>query len=953
MLFNKLFFLLLFCFTCITLDAQEFSYTNYTIEDGLPSNEVYSLLEDSKGYIWIGTDRGVCRFNGYEFENFTTYDGLPDNTIFNFYEDYKGRIWFYTFNGEIGFFFEEKFYNISLLEESKFLIDGIFVSENDEVSIAFEGMNIVEFSLSNNQLKANSINIKGSVRRYKKRDLDGSLEQFEKNTKETIERIKNDLSFYKNTKSYSLKIAPNTFCELTKEFNYCLVMDSLKNIVYSIKLDEDIERFTGIGRVEEYWYLTTTGNKILKFQYGLFNEPFETIDLGSYIPSKVLVDDFGGMWVSTLNRGVIYAPNTEVKMHRVKPSIVGDGLVQFKKNESIELFLNKNHELHRSSLRDKSNFPTISYDLRREGIHMFNSDFIVFGRDQGDLFNRFGNRIDQLANDSILTLFYQGMTTLSVTKNGDVVAGRLRSIIVNNEEIQCEQLRRPVAIEIEGDTIWVGDFNGLFAFSLSRKKIIQFKKPRLLENRVSKLGMLKNILIIGTRGEGLLLKTNNELIQLTKADGISDNSITSIETNGENTIWIAGNNGVTKITITATDPLKYSILNIGKEDGILSREIRGLQLFKDSLYILTEFSIYQLHEDYKVNKVQPKFYIKSLFVNNQEHDFSKKIELNYTQNNIEFKFEGLYFKNNSDLVYEYSLDNGSTWTATQNRFVIFKDLPPGNYSFRIRTVTSKGEKSNERNIKFIISPPFWRTWLFYLLIALLAGLILLVSAKIYVRQVKLKSTILESELKALRSMMNPHFTFNSINSIQHFIVQKDTKGALDFTSKFAGLIRMILSNSANEFITVQKELDALRLYMEIEQTRLDAKFTFQIIVAKSIDPDFEKIPSMILQPYVENALWHGIMNKEGEGRIEIGIEANKKGVFCYVEDDGVGRKRANEFKGKLKADRKSLGMSLTKERLELLRKSSGRNMDVTVVDLYDANNLGIGTRVEINIENFK
>jgi len=197
--------------------------------------------------------------------------------------------------------------------------------------------------------------------------------------------------------------------------------------------------------------------------------------------------------------------------------------------------------------------------------------------------------------------------------------------------------------------------------------------------------------------------------------------------------------------------------------------------------------------------------------------------------------------------------------------------------------------------------------------------------------------------------MNPHFSFNTMNSIQYFILENKPDEALDFISRYSKLVRMILYNSSEEKISVQQELEALKLYLEIEQMRLDNKFSYEIIVSDDINPNYQRMPSMILQPYVENAIWHGISNKKNNGKIIVGIKLSKRGLICYVEDDGIGRAKAEEIKSNYKTKHKSFGMDITKERLRLMNNTFNENMGVTIIDLKDEDNRAIGTRIEIKI----
>jgi len=207
----------------------------------------------------------------------------------------------------------------------------------------------------------------------------------------------------------------------------------------------------------------------------------------------------------------------------------------------------------------------------------------------------------------------------------------------------------------------------------------------------------------------------------------------------------------------------------------------------------------------------------------------------------------------------------------------------------------------------------------------------------------------EIEKKLLRSQMNPHFIFNSLNSINSFITGKDTYTAQSYLSMFAELMRYILENTRKSFIPLEDEIKTLRLNMELERLRFNNKFDFKINVLPDIDTENTYIPPMLIQPFVENAIIHGIMNKSGNGNIIIDFKKDHDLIFCIVKDDGVGRKKAKEIMNQSKQKHKSIGLQLTNERLSLLSKQKKSQFEVKITDLKDENGIATGTRVDLSI----
>jgi LytS/YehU family sensor histidine kinase len=201
----------------------------------------------------------------------------------------------------------------------------------------------------------------------------------------------------------------------------------------------------------------------------------------------------------------------------------------------------------------------------------------------------------------------------------------------------------------------------------------------------------------------------------------------------------------------------------------------------------------------------------------------------------------------------------------------------------------------------------------------------------------------------LRQQMNPHFIFNTLNSIQYYMYQHDKIATNNYLTKFSSLMRKILENSQHTFIPIRDELDALKLYLELETLRFKDKFRYHITVDEDVDTFLYKIPTMLLQPYVENSIVHGLVNKEGNGNLNIGIHYHGDFLVCVVEDDGIGREAAQDLKRARAANHNSLGLKITESRVDLTNALYGTQMKITCTDLKNDGGEACGTRVEIQI----
>lgn len=253
-------------------------------------------------------------------------------------------------------------------------------------------------------------------------------------------------------------------------------------------------------------------------------------------------------------------------------------------------------------------------------------------------------------------------------------------------------------------------------------------------------------------------------------------------------------------------------------------------------------------------------------------------------------------------------------------------------------------------LDLLIQLPFWDSWIFKAIVGLVLLLLAAALVGFYANHLKAKQRVLNQikdlELRALKSQMNPHFIFNAMNSIQALIASENPTEALRYTSKFSKLMRIVLEDSEKSVISLDKEISALELYIQIETLRLNFNLEYKIEVHRSIAPEIDVIPPMIIQPYVENALWHGLSNKDGLRKLSVWFFADDKYLFCEVTDNGIGRKKSAELKNK--AANPSKDHSLTEKRLRLINHLDNVSAIVTT-DLFDEDGYAAGTKVLLKI----
>lgn len=447
---------------------------------------------------------------------------------------------------------------------------------------------------------------------------------------------------------------------------------------------------------------------------------------------------------------------------------------------------------------------------------------------------------------------------------------------------------------------------------------------------------------------------------------LGNQTVISVAEDAKGNLWFGtSGNGVFKLenefehidansTITYSSPAIFSSTEIENEKVQSKFILKNLPVDQQTEKPINSKTIRT--DRVRQDSLPPSVFINSVKINGKDTTTLSHYELSHENNAIEFNISGIS-NSPSGIQYKYMLEGfDKEWIYTVNTSIYYTSLAPGSYTFKVFAMNDSGIWSTVPSvISFTIQPPFYMSAWF--LLTLVFGVII-IGFLIYFliqKQNQLKNKQIEeqkqralaSELQALRSQMNPHFIFNTLNSIQNFISKNESKDASIYLSKFAKLMRATLANTKRQRISLKDEIETLTLYLELEQLRLNNKFSYEILVDETIDTQYEQVPSMLIQPYVENAIWHGISHKEGNGIIRIQfLPENEHLLKCVVEDNGIGRE--NAIKLKQNTTSPSFGMNITKERVELLNSLNGNQLSVKINDLK-INNQPAGTRVELYV----
>lgn len=536
------------------------------------------------------------------------------------------------------------------------------------------------------------------------------------------------------------------------------------------------------------------------------------------------------------------------------------------------------------------------------------------------------------------------------------------------------------------------DNKGRVYFCKNAKNIYVFRQEKgiLSLDTTLVLTPMVNALVEDNNGQRIWIATTQGLFQLEVSDSAYQlqqdtvftvpSALNGLLQDNEGRLWIStNNNGIIRYT-----PGKKSWRVYKQAEGLQSSEFNFWSFVKTRKRLFGFGGVNGVNffypSDIEDLQIKARPAITDILINDvlatdlicaetQVRNISliKKLVRPYSQNTLSFRFAALEYSDPSANQFSYQLKNVDDTLVnigTEN-FARYANLSPGNYTFEVHATNSDGVWSDQvARLKITIRPPWWQTWwartLFGLIIVgIIYGIYRDQIARIKRREAfrrkeaeyKQKEAennqlIAETETAVLRLQMNPHFIFNSMNSISSYILQKDIDTANDYLSRFAKLMRMILKFAEKPFITVGEEIDLLEQYLQTEAMRLEKKFTYHFEVAPDLDPDEVILPTMILQPFVENAIWHGLSPKEGEGRIDIRFWLEINHLYCSIEDNGIGRVAAAKKSPKA---HDSKALSLTERRLKLLENANGSAGSFEIIDLYDAEAAAMGTRVLLRL----
>lgn len=695
--------------------------------------------------------------------------------------------------------------------------------------------------------------------------------------------------------------------------------------------------------------------------------------LEGYSVTSVCEDHEGGFWFTTYEEGIFYLPNPHVKSYRTdqsgysKISGTSEMVILYEASQQFPpIYLGPGQE------SDFKKFPGPLFHYRSYGwLQQVGQNGLVV----------LSNRIDYKPSLSEPVYTLSEVTSVrgcqfAITVGDSLLIGQTNHAMEiysmkSKKLIQTvPYLNNPMFHQFNftghhgtkmGDTIWLATSYGIYRFNVRSGRFydLDVDHPALKKSIDQVFATSGKLIFRNTSGEVWIKQGKNlELLQQQSfLKAISFNHL-FLQPNG--TLWAATNRGLFQFKDLSKPTRDWTKRKFDASHGLLSQDVLQVFAHENTAWALSLIGVTALDLNLlKLNEAPPQIELRHALINDSDTLKGSDVELPSDQNNLVFSFLGLAYKNRGKVHYRYKLEGlQDQWQHDDSRSVRYSYLPAGTYRFVVQASNNDGVWSTTAaSIRFSINPPLWMSWWFYASMAILIGGVVYLMVRIRIdriqRETELRQVALEAKQGALRAQMTPHFIFNSLNSIQQLVTRNERLPAMKSMTRFAKLMRRILNNSRESHISLENEIETLTLYLELEQLRFRNKFEFEIMEIGNIDSSFIQIPPMLIQPYIENAIWHGIMNKPDQsGKVTISIEEQGDYLICNVEDDGIGRVAARERQSQFGDKHQSFGRTITEERLKILSQSPGSENHTTVktTDLYDEDGHALGTRVTLNIQ---
>lgn len=932
--------------------------------EGLNLPSVYDLFINKQGLLYLGTERGLASYNGvilkkYKFENNL---GWSLNRI---QQDSKGTIWCKNFSNQV-FYLEndtlkpdyrvEKYLN----DSHENLVD--FVIINEQFYFLTE-QNLYVASIKGDlkplfNAKEHDVNVFYTLHHSDTQlFLSGDSKILEIQDQEILrsyaaKRGQKELIVTQNELLYVLKGQDNQLISITNDRTF------QKNLISSNTYYNSISSTS-----KALWLNTSKGLYKVDAAYGKIAEQL----IPEQRVTDVVEDREGGIWISTLDDGIYYIPSPSMyKLISKSAENHADNYTSIELSKEGHLFAGTSSGSiieYNTDMVDVFHYSGSS-SLEIEYIYLHKDKILssvgVFNKRQQapliDVYFGEGVAIDDFGNFVFNSYNLAGLISQSLVGPPEVAIADTSTIYLSDylDDLQLYSFRnkrsRAAIYSSVYRSYYIGFSDGLIKIDVdgSRKEIRSKDQQPLIVLDI--IEGKNGELWIATEKHGVI-KIENERItyQISEEDGLASNSIKKLKIDQKG-IWILNQGGFDFFNLITKE-----LVNHSNRLGLTDVSINDFTTNTAYVWFATNEGLIFFDKTILDKKIEPVFTVTA--TNSDLLPINKDTTLSYLNNHIQFQFNTIYYRGSSNYEYQFKLspvqDQWQSQNASQTR-LNFLSLEPNQYKLFTRIKTGP-TFTDVNTFEFNINKPFWSTAWFKLVLVILLMLLLYVVYHWAVIKTKKKQHVSEmlaiSQLTALRAQMNPHFIFNVLNAVQGLIYSNQKRKANEYLATFSTLMRKTLDISDKHNITIAQEVDTIEIYLSLEQGRFEEnEFKYDIILPEE-DLDMYTIPSLIIQPFVENAIKHGLMHKTGNKYLIIEVVRKNKNYWKFtIEDNGIGRKASELINFRVKNKPESFASDAINNRIKLMNKLSDFPIIISIEDLINPiNKQSAGTRVNIDV----
>ena len=951
---RSLYFILFLLHICLLGIAQE-PYTVRIKSEQLEAQSIYSIAQDKEGRIWA-TSRGyVAMYDGFQVKKIVDPDYLRQS-YFVATTSPKGEVYCSTLSGKIYQCTPDSLLLYYSLPDSLATnrINLKFTKDNNLI-IAANGIHLLS---KDKQLTAISGDLPSQ---YEYFDFDGNVKYF--NTTNRIDGQQNLITKATDGDLISKMKMPDSLSGIGGNTKYLRNGFTFHNTAYFYYL-KDQDHLTTLyhlidgkiepielpldkqwGKIRPRFYTTENFlivadpyvgawvyDKNLELAFGDY-QIFKTLNISSAIE-----DQQGNLWLGTIGNGLHLINDFNTFHYKYHPKLGKETAVSLAAN-----FREKTLHLGCASgkIYDlKRTYGPPVYENNRAVMQIFyfkeHSFFIL----NNSLVLENGTKLPLTTTPSALvydltmyddtTVLYGhfgGINSFRISPSGEVSTdiGNLQ----NTRFLDISSSTGSIDFDRKNNVLWTTNSKGTFCINTETGKFNSCDdtlgiKPilkgiadasRKLYTDGNRVYLIKNMAVVDTVAQkGQILASHQRLFH-----GVSKNDLYVFrppvmqyyDYTKDSSAYYLGLSSVKRITSSLNMQEKTMVI----DNRRLLVSFQPNRVYTGSKTTISFSNITYLGEDY-TTVIDP--------------------ELDHEQNSLKFNFFSNAYLPKNALKYFYKvdgLDNDWIQVPEGRNFVEFPHLPPGDFEFQLKALCPDGTETKIERYSFSVKTPWFKSWWFFVLLGLIISSIVYYRFKLIKDKNKIEHSKRLAEIRAIKAQMNPHFMYNALNSVQDLILQKDIPNSINYLGKFSNLMRRTLDYSARDEVSVEKEIELLTLYLDLEKLRFGDEFTYHITTNFEDRTDEYRVPAMLLQPYTENALKHGLLHRDGDKILNIDFNALREKLIITIKDNGIGRIRSQEINERRNKEHQSFATTAAESRLQLIQDATGKNIGLEIIDL--------------------